>query len=105
MAVMTPSSHDDDPRLLRLDERDNIVIARAALERGDVVQIDGQPATVQQATGLGFKLAAAHCEIGTVIVRAGVPIGQLTTEVSPGDLIHTHNLVSMYLPTHARRES
>lgn len=96
---------DDDPRVLRLADDDGVVMARVALRPGDVVRIDGVEAALTSDVPIGFKLAARHLPTGTTIIRAGVPIGRLTADVRVGDLVHLHNLESLYLRTHARGES
>lgn len=90
--------------VLKLADGDNVVMARRTLEAGESFDIDGTMVTMAEAVPLGFKLAAGDLPEGTVVIRAGVPIGRMTRGASTGDLVHLHNLESLYLRTHARGE-
>ncbi len=94
-----------EPRLLRLAEGDNVLIVTASIAEGQSFLVDGQLAEATTTVALGFKVAAADLEAGTVAIRFGMPIGKLTTAVRRGELIHTHNLESLYMRTHARGEA
>lgn len=105
-----PVSHEagegsDDNRVLRLSPGDNVVIARSAIREGSSVLIGGIGVPLSARVDLGFKLAADDLPALTTVVRAGVPIGRTTAAVARGELVHTHNLESLYLRTHARGES
>jgi hypothetical protein len=95
---------DTDHRLLRLAEGDNVLIVTAPVAAGETLLLGG--VTVLSATdlALGFKVAGADLEAGTVAVRFGMPIGRITASVACGQLVHTHNLQSLYMRTHARGE-
>ena len=95
----------DDPRLLRMAPTDNVVLARAPIERGTVLLVSGTEITTATEVPVGFKLAAEDLAAGTTIFRSTVPIGRLTVDVRRGELVHVHNLESLYLRTHARGES
>ena len=38
-------------------------------------------------------------------IRYSMPIGRTTGAVARGELVHTHNLESLYMRTHARGEA
>lgn len=99
------STGDDDTRVLRLAPQDQVVIARGPIPVGAVVTLGGRPVGITAEVPVGFKLAADDLAAGTVVLRAGVPIGRLTEDVAAGHLVHLHNLESLYLRTHARGES
>ncbi|MFV0463990.1 MAG: UxaA family hydrolase [Nostocoides sp.] len=92
------------PAILLLDADDGVAIAARYLAAGERVDLPGGSVVLSHDVPLGFKLAATDMDRGTTIIRAGVPIGQLTEAVATGDLVHTHNLESLYLRTHARGE-
>ena len=54
---------------------------------------------------LGFKVAAQDLAEGTGAIRYGMPIGRTTAVVRRGEMVHTHNLESLYMRTHARGEA
>lgn len=94
-----------DTRLLRLGDSDNVLISRTSIPAGTVLVVDGVTVTTDADLRVGFKVAAADLEPGTVVRRLGVPIGQITQQVRRGELVHTHNLASQYIRTHARGEA
>ena len=93
-----------DARLLQLARGDNVLITTTSIPAGEELLIDGHAVTLATTVALGFKLAATDLEEGTVAIRFGMPIGRTTTAVARGAVVHTHNLESLYLRTHARGE-
>ena len=92
------------PRLLLMSPEDNCLIARTALAAGDVVEIEGVPVSLGQAIPLGYKVARRPIPCGEKVLRYGAVIGTATIDVQPGQMLHTHNLVSDYLPTYTLAE-
>jgi altronate dehydratase len=88
-----------DPRLLRLDPRDNTLTVLAALQPGETVRVAGKQVRVPKLLPLGHKLAGCDIRAGESVFKYGVPIGSATTFIATGDHVHTHNLKSDYLPT------
>lgn len=100
MTPHTPeSSAGTDPRLLLLDPRDNVLTLLTPVPAGTELTIAGQSVTLPDALKLGHKLAACALPRGAKVIKYGVPIGSTTTDVEPGQHVHTHNLRSDYLPT------
>ena len=99
-----PVSGVTDPRLLLHAEGDNVLITATSIRAGEALMVDGQPVELGVDVALGFKLAATDLAEGTTAVRLGMPIGRTTTKVARGEVVHTHNLESLYLRTHARGE-
>jgi altronate dehydratase small subunit len=95
---MSPSP--TDPRLLLLSPDDNCLIAATRLDAGTRVRIDGETVTLAQTVELGHKVARRALARGDKVVRYGAPIGHVTCAVARGAHLHTHNLVSDYLPTY-----
>jgi hypothetical protein len=96
---------DTDGRLLRLGEGDNILIARVAIPAGTPLRIGGVTVETDADLGVGFKVAASDLDQDMIVLRIGVPIGKTTHPIRRGALVHTHNLASQYLRTHARGEA
>ena len=99
-----PVSERTDPRLLLLADGDNVLITTTAIRAGETLRVDGHPVDLAIDVALGFKVAAADLAEGTTVVRLGMPIGRTTAHVARGEVIHTHNLESLYMRTHARGE-
>ncbi len=94
-----------DPRLLRLADGDNVLIVTAIIPAGDPYRIGNEAIVSPVPLPLGFKVAADDLPSGTVAIRYGMPIGRTTSAVARGELVHTHNLESLYMRTHARGEA
>ena len=86
-------------RLLRLAAGDNVYIATADLDPGDVATSTGQVVAVAAPVGLGHKIAAQYIPAGAQVLRSGMPIGRATTPIPVGHWVHTHNLRSDYIAT------
>ena len=93
-----------DPRLLLLAKGDNVLITTTSIRAGEALLVDGRKVELEADVALGFKVAADDLAQGTVAIRFGMPIGRTTTDVARGEVVHTHNLESLYLRTHARGE-
>ncbi len=89
----------NDPCLLLLDPRDNVLTLVASVPAGTQLTIAGRTVTVPDALTLGHKLARRDLPLGTKVIKYGAPIGSTTADVRFGEHVHTHNLRSDYLPT------
>ena len=88
------------PRLLLLDEADDVLVATQPIRRGETVPIDGRPATVDADIGLGHKVARHRIEALSQVKKYGVSIGVACRTIEPGQHVHVHNLKSGYTPTY-----
>ncbi|GGY14798.1 hydrolase [Massilia dura] len=88
------------PQFLLMSPEDNCLIARTPLAAGDVADIDGAGVALPEAVPLGYKVARVALAPGDKVLRYGALIGTVTAPVARGAILHTHNLVSDYLPTH-----
>jgi altronate hydrolase len=75
------------PRTLRLNARDNLIVAIDSVDPGVVVQGIGATARIMR----GHKMAAERIARGQPILKFGQIIGFATEDISPGAHIHTHN--------------
>jgi len=94
-----------DGRLLRLAEGDNVLIVARSIRAGEALTVAGTQITVSAALPIGFKVAATDLQPGDVAIRLGMPIGRVTQAIRRGELVHTHNLASLYMRTHERGEA
>lgn len=97
---MTSTPAPAAPRLLLMSPEDNCLIARTPLEAGEAMQIDGASVTLPESIPLGYKVARRALTAGEKVLRYGAIIGTVTADVAPGAMLHTHNLVSDYIPTY-----
>jgi altronate dehydratase small subunit len=98
---MRPGAQDDiDPRLLLLDDRDNVLVATVRIRAGETVAIAGSRVTMPADLPIGHKLARKPVAAGEKIMKYGAPIGTATAPIAVGDPVHVHNLKSDYTPTY-----
>jgi altronate dehydratase small subunit len=102
---MPPTTAPNAPRLLLMSLEDNCLIARTMLAAGDVLTIDGVEIVLPEDVPLGYKVARKLLRPGDKVLRYGALIGTVTAEVLPGAKLHTHNLVSDYIPTYTLGEN
>ncbi|MCB1126322.1 MAG: UxaA family hydrolase [Verrucomicrobiae bacterium] len=101
MTSSLEDTHPDvDPRLIRLDPRDNVLCVARPLAAGDSVLMAGRPVRIGEQLPHGAKLASQAIAAGAPVRKYGQPIGVATRDIAPGELVHVHNLRSDYLPTY-----
>jgi SAF domain len=94
-----------DTRLLMLAEGDNVLIVTGLIAAGETFVVAGFPVVAVGDLPTGFKVAARDLAEGEIAIRLSTPIGRTTAAIGVGELVHTHNLASLYLRTHARGEA
>jgi len=75
------------PRTLRLNAKDNVIVAVDTIEAGS--RPDGIVATARVMRG--HKMATAATPKGQPVLKFGQIIGFATTDIKPGEHVHTHN--------------
>lgn len=78
MSLALDSTHN----VLRLHERDNVVVARAALAAGDA--IPSERTIAREAVPAGHKVAARAIAPGEAIVKGGIEIGRAMPAIEAG---------------------
>ncbi|MGE3067302.1 MAG: UxaA family hydrolase [Hyphomicrobiaceae bacterium] len=76
-----------NPRTLRLNAKDNVIVAVDGLMPGAVAQ----GVTAVSRVMRGHKMASVPIEKGQPIVKFGQVIGFATENIAPGTHVHTHN--------------
>ena len=87
-----------DPRLHLIHPKDNVLIALEQLSKGMEILIDGQRIPISDNVPVGFKIARNDVADGANVFKYGMPIGRASRSIVKGELIHTHNIVSLYIP-------
>ena len=90
-------------RAIRLDARDNVAVATAALAAGDEVAFDGGAVTVGEPIPVGHKFAVDAIEIDERVYKYGEVIGIAIRSIPIGAHVHVHNVLSARLPGDAAR--
>lgn len=89
-----------DPRLILLDPRDNVLVARVRLKAGETVETGAGTATLDRDIALAHKVARSAIAAGEKILKYGAPIGVATEAIAPAAHVHVHNIRSDYTPTY-----
>ena len=84
---MTTAPSTTKNRILRLNARDNLIVAVDAIELGAAA--DNVLATAR--VPRGHKMATAKIAKGAPVLKFGQIIGFATEDILPGAHIHTHN--------------
>lgn len=90
----------NDPRLLLLDEQDDILVAIARIRSGETITVEGQQVQADADIGLGHKIARRALQPGAQVHKYGVSIGSVSRSIGLGQHVHVHNLASNYTATH-----
>ncbi len=85
------------PRLVRLSADDNVAVAVKAIESGDVANVEGRTITAAQPIPAGHKVALDRIAAGQKVLKYGLPIGTATSDITPGEHVHSHNLKTDYV--------
>jgi hypothetical protein len=93
-----------DPFLL-LNDRDNVLVARATVDAGTEVTLEGGKLRLSGLISLAHKIARHDIVRGAQVLKYGMPIGIATADIKAGEHVHVHNLRSAYTPTHALQDA
>lgn len=78
------------PLIIRLNRKDNVVVALVDLEPGNAIAGEGV-VCLDRISG-GHKVATETISRGTNICKYGQIIGVASREIRPGEHVHTHNV-------------
>lgn len=76
--------------VIRLDEQDNVVVARREIPAGTVIAEAG--ITTLQAVPMGHKIAARFLKAGAAVLKYNTVIGYAAEDIVPGTWMHSHNI-------------
>ena len=71
-------------RALKLDPRDNVIVALFPLEAGEIVACDGIAYTIAERIAPKHKFAAIDFEPGSDVIMYGVLVGKASQKISRG---------------------
>jgi hypothetical protein len=93
-----------DSRVLILAPDDNVAIAKTDIPAATTLQVMGAMVTLAEKILTGHKFAFKTVSQGEAIIKYGAPIGIASRDISPGESMHLHNIVSDYIPTYTLDE-
>lgn len=87
---------NDDPRLICLSTKDNIVVLGQTILEGETIILSGQQIKMPNTLAMGHKLATQFIAADSNILKYGLPIGFAAVDIPLGSHVHVHNLSSRY---------
>lgn len=79
-------------KLTIIRSNDNVGIAVSPIAKGDVLSVNGKDITALTDIAVGHKVALLNLKKGGGVFKYGMRIGSVTSDVSVGEWIHSHNL-------------
>ena len=79
-------------KVLKVNPKDNVVVALMDLYAGEIVDLDGTPYNVLTDTKAKHKFAGEHFEAGEQIIMYGVVVGKANQTIQKGEVITTENV-------------
>jgi altronate hydrolase len=86
--------------ILRLDPRDNVLIALTDLKAGEPVDFDGRQYHLAKNVPAKHKFATQTLSPGDAVVMYGVLVGKAVKPISAGELLTTTNIQHQAAPFH-----
>ena len=77
---------------MKLNRRDSVVVALTPIPKQTQLTIDQQTITTLEDIPQGHKIALGDLKAGDNVIKYGYPIGHVTTDVTAGQWLHTHNV-------------
>jgi len=77
---------------IKIHYLDNVLVAVAAIKKGDKIFIDGKIIYAQDNIDVGHKISINDLEEGDHVIKYGHTIGVVKSEIKAGELIHSCNL-------------
>lgn len=86
-------------RAFRIELQDNVATALTPVPRGQYVMFGGGEEsleTAEEEIPQGHKMAIRPIRKGQPVIKYGVPIGEATADIAPGQWVHLHCMKSCY---------
>ncbi|MGC1367955.1 MAG: UxaA family hydrolase, partial [Candidatus Acidiferrum sp.] len=87
-----PGNGSTQARVLRIDARDNVLVALANLQKGEIVNFHGQDYTLLSDVPAKHKFLTQDVSTGGDIIMYGVLVGKTVETLRRGDLLSTRNI-------------
>jgi len=78
--------------LIKINSRDNVVIALRNFTAGETISVDGKDIVLLNDVEKGHKIALTDIAEGGDITKYGYPIGKATQAIKTGEHVHVHNV-------------
>src|SRR5260370_25735612 len=91
-------------KVVKLDSKDNVLIALTDLRRGQQIQCDSETYTLEGDVSAKHKFAAEDLPIGARVRRYGVIVGKAVEPIRRGGLLTTRNIHHQAAALHEKTE-
>ncbi|MGI6709581.1 MAG: UxaA family hydrolase [Dethiobacteria bacterium] len=78
--------------VLKINEKDNVAVALAALKRGQTIEFAGGAIAPLEDIAAGHKIALKDIGQAEEVIKYGFPIGRAKRRIRAGCWVHEHNL-------------
>ena len=79
-------------RVFRISPNDNVAILLEPLKKGEYVKSWNTLICVREDIDVRHKIAIKGIKAGENVIKYGLPIGHASSDIAPGEFVHTHNV-------------
>jgi len=79
-------------KIVKIHQKDNVVVAISDISRGESVAVEGQPIIVADDIPAGHKIAIRKIVANQDVIKYGNPIGYALNDIQIGDHVHVQNV-------------
>jgi len=97
-----PASNATEKRVLRLDPRDNVLVALTDLPKGELVKFSGQSYLLLSDVPAKHKFLTQNLSAGEDVIMYGVLVGKAAQNLQRGELLATRNIRPASASFHAK---
>ena len=87
------------PAAVRVHPDDDVAVLIRALPAGSEVEVDGVRVTLHEDVPAGHKVALRALAAGAPVHKYGMPIGAVTTDVTPGTWLQPYGCANACTPS------
>jgi altronate hydrolase len=87
-----PANDSTHGKLLRLDARDNVLVALADLRKGEIIRFSGNDCVLLSDVPAKHKFVTQDLAAGEDVIMYGVLVGKVTQNLQRGELLSTRNI-------------
>ena len=81
-------------KAIKIHPKDKVAVAVEALNKGDIVTVDGKDILIKSPVPAGHKFALQDINSGENIIKYAYPIGHAKCDIEIGEHVHTDNVKS-----------
>lgn len=78
--------------VLKINKADSVVVCLRPLQKGEIINVDGEDITILQDTPSGHKILIHDTDEGVDIIKYGYPIGHAKVNLKAGEWVNENNL-------------